>query len=47
MYSYYDYDNDRTRVRERFLKEMNRKTTLKDIGEALDKLVLDEKALNA
>jgi len=36
MYNYLDYDNDRVRIRERFIKEMNKKTTLKDIGELLD-----------
>lgn len=33
MYDYFDYDNDRTKVRERFLKEAQKKTTLKDIGD--------------
>ena len=47
MYSYFDYDNDRARVRQRFLDEMNKKTTLKDIGEQLDKFVLDERARGA
>lgn len=44
MYDYFDFDNDRTRVRDRFIKEINKKTTLKDIGEALDKFLVDEKA---
>lgn len=44
MYSFADYDNDRAKVRERFITEYNKKTTLKDIGEMLDKFVLDEKA---
>lgn len=47
MYSYFDYDNDRARVRQRFLDEMNKKTTLKDIGEQLDKFLLDERARGA
>lgn len=47
MYNYLDYDNDRSRVRERFVKEMNKKTTLTDIGEMLDRFILDEKAENA
>ena len=47
MYNYLDYDNDRRRVRDRFLKEMNKKTTIKDIGETLDKLVFNEKAETA
>jgi hypothetical protein len=44
MYNYFDFDNDRARVRHRFIKEMNKKTTLKDIGEMLDKFILDDKA---
>ena len=44
MYNYLDYDNDRKKIRDKFLNEMNKKTTLKDIGETLDKLILDEKA---
>lgn len=44
MYDFYDYDNDRARVRERFLKEANKKTTLKEIGETLDKFILEERA---
>jgi hypothetical protein len=46
MYSYLDFDTDRSMVRTKFLQEMNKKTTLKDIGEILDKLVLDSKAEN-
>lgn len=44
MYNFFDYDNDRERIRTRFLEEANKRTTLKDIGEALDKFMLDEKA---
>ena len=44
MYTYLDYDNDRVRVRNRFINEMNKKTTLKDIGESLDKFLIDERA---
>ena len=44
MYNYLDYKNDRHRVRERFLKEMNKKTTIQDVGYLLDELVLDSKA---
>lgn len=44
MYSFFDYDNDRARVRDRFINEMNRKTSISEIGEILDKFVLDEKA---
>lgn len=46
MYSYLDFDTDRAKVRTKFLQEMNRKTSLKDIGEILDQLVLDSKAEN-
>ena len=31
-----DYENDRARVRDRFIKEMNKKTQLSDIGDLLD-----------
>lgn len=44
MYNYMDYDNDRANVRERLVKNINKKTTLKDIGELLDKFLLDERA---
>ena len=44
MYDYMDFDNDRSRVRQRFLDEMHKKTTLKDIGEQLDEMVLSSKA---
>lgn len=44
MYSYVDYDNDRARIKMRFIKEINKKTTLKDIGDLLDQLILNEKA---
>jgi hypothetical protein len=44
MYNYIDYDNDRARVRNRLMKEAHKKTTLKDIGELLDKFLLDERA---
>jgi len=46
MYNYLDFDNDRSRVREKFIFEMNKKTSLEDIGETLDELVLDSKAKN-
>lgn len=36
MYDYFDYDNDRSRVRNRFIAQNDKKTTLKDIGEMLD-----------
>ena len=44
MYNYLDFDNDRSQVRNRFLTQLNRRTTLQDIGETLDDLVLDTKA---
>ena len=46
MYNYLDYDNDRTYVRNKFLKEMNKRTTLADIGETLDKIHYSSKANN-
>jgi len=44
MYNYLDFYNDRHKVRERFVKEINKKTTLEDVGNQLDKFVLDSKA---
>lgn len=44
MYDYMDFDNDRARVRSRFLNEMHKKTTMKDIGDKLDEFVLSSKA---
>jgi hypothetical protein len=44
MYNYLDFDHDRAVVRNKFLNEMNKRTTLADIGESLDKLVTDSKA---
>lgn len=44
MYNYLDYDNDRHRVRSRFVKEMNKKTTLEDVGHILDKFIIESKA---
>jgi len=44
MYQNLDYDYDRLRVRDKFLNEVNRRTTLVDIGETLDKLIVDSKA---
>ena len=44
MYNYLDYKSDRHRVRERFVNEMNKKTSLEDIGLLLDEFVLDSKA---
>ena len=47
MYNYLDFDNDRAQVRTKFLLEMNKRTTLADIGETLDDLVIDSKAKNS
>jgi len=44
MYNYLDFDNDRSRVREKFINEMHKKTTIKDIGAKLDEFVLSSKA---
>lgn len=44
MYDYMDFDNQRKNVRERFLNEMHKKTTLKDIGEKLDEFTYSSKA---
>ena len=46
MFNYMDYNNDRSRVRSRFLREMNKKTTLEDIGRLLDRFVIDEQAMD-
>lgn len=43
MYNYFDFESDRAKVRDRFIKEMNKKTTLRDIGDTLDRLILNEK----
>lgn len=43
MYDALDYDHDRAKVRDKFLTEVNRRVTLADIGETLDKLVYDSK----
>jgi hypothetical protein len=44
MYNYLDYENDRYKVRDRFVNHMNKKSGLEDIGRTLDKFVLDSKA---
>ncbi len=46
MFNYADFDADRSRARNKFLNEMNKRSSLADIGEHLDKLVVDEKARN-
>lgn len=47
MYSYDDISNDRHILRNRFIREMNKKTTLRDIGAKLDEFILDSKANQA
>ena len=44
MYDYLDYDHDRAKVRNKYIKSMHKKTSLQDIGETLDELVIDNKA---
>lgn len=44
MYTYLDYDTDRSKMRYKFLAEMHKKTSVKDIGEKLDEFILDSKA---
>lgn len=46
MYSYLDFDHDRLRVRSKFLNEMNKRTSLADIGETLDQIHYESKADN-
>lgn len=44
MYNTFDYETDRSRIRDKFLTQMNKRISLKDIGETLDELVLDNKS---
>lgn len=44
MYDYLDFDNDRSIVRHRFLKEMHKKSSMQEIGEKLDEFILTSKA---
>jgi len=44
MYNYLDFDNDRSKVRNKFLNEVHKRSNLADIGEQLDKIVINEKA---
>jgi hypothetical protein len=44
MYNFMDYDNDRLKVRQKFLDQMNKRVDLRDIGEMLDELVIENKA---
>ena len=46
MYDHLDYDSERATARTKFLDEANKRTTLEDLGETLDKLVIDSKAKN-
>ena len=46
MYNHLDYDSDRSVVRAKFMNEVNKRTTLEDIGETLDKLTIAAKAYN-
>ena len=47
MYNFADYENDRARVRQRLMDEQSKRTTLKDIGEMLDKFIIDERGEGA
>ena len=44
MYSYADFYQRRKVVRAKFIQEMDKKTTMEDIGENLDEIILDSKA---
>lgn len=44
MYDYLDNDNDRTYIRQKIEDKEMRQTTIKDIGETLDKFMLESKA---
>jgi hypothetical protein len=44
MYNMDDFTHERGRMRNKFVKEIHRKTSLEDIGRTLDKFVLDSKA---
>ena len=46
MYNYLDYDSDRSVVRAKFMNEVNKRSTLEDIGETLDRLTIGAKADN-
>ena len=47
MYDQLDFDHDRSKVRRKFLSEVNRRVSLDDIGETLDKLIYESKGENA
>ena len=42
MYNKFDYFNDRRRVRDKLAHYMHKKASLKDIGEILDKMIIEE-----
>ena len=44
MYNHLDFDSDRTKVRDQFLKDVMKRSSLADIGETLDKLTVASKA---
>lgn len=44
MYDYLDFNTERKQIRLKFLNEMHKKTSLKDIGELLDEFILTSKA---
>ena len=44
MYNYMDFDNERHKMRDKFLNQMHKKTTVKDIGEKLDEFIWSSKA---
>ena len=46
MYNYLDYDNDRHLVRKRLNRERVQQTSIKDIGEILNSLIIEEKAMD-
>ena len=45
MYDYLDFDNDRAQIRRKFCEQMNKKSTIQDIGEKLDEFILTSKAM--
>ena len=40
MYDYLDFDNERAQIRNKFLDQMHKKSSLKDIGDKLDEFIL-------
>ena len=44
MYNYLDFDNERHEIRKKFVQEMHKKTTVKDIGEKLDEFTWTSKS---